>query len=163
MPKTHQYNTAIRWTGNTGNGTKSYASYQRDHTISVANKPEILASSDPSFRGDKSRYNPEELFVSSLSSCHMLWYLHLCSEEGIIVTDYADYAKGIMQEDETGSGHFVEVTLHPEVIITNEDQINLANELHNKAHEFCFIANSCNFPIKTSPVCRVENTAAKTI
>ncbi|GAA5098746.1 OsmC family protein [Chryseobacterium ginsengisoli] len=149
--KNHHYKTTIQWTGNKGTGTSNYRDYERSHTISVENKPTIEGSSDPAFRGDKTKYNPEEMFLSSLSSCHMLWYLHFCSEAGIIVTDYVDNATGIMTETANGSGHFSEVTLNPIVTVSEESMIEKAKELHHKAHEFCFIANSVNFPVKNIP------------
>jgi organic hydroperoxide reductase OsmC/OhrA len=151
MSKEHHYKTIIEWTGNKGTGTNNYRDYERSHTISVENKPVIEGSSDPAFRGDKTKYNPEELFLSSLSSCHMLWYLHFCSEAGIIVTDYTDRATGIMVETENGSGRFTEITLHPTVIVSEESMIEKATELHHKANEFCFIANSVNFIVKHIP------------
>src|SRR5450755_149078 len=155
--KEHIYHTKLQWTGNTGKGTESYRGYERSHIISVVGKQPIPGSSDPSFRGDKTKYNPEELFVASLSSCHMLWYLHLCSEAGVIVIDYADNATGIMQETEDGGGHFTEVTLHPTVVVRDKSMIEKANELHDKANKLCFIANSCNFPIYHKSNCKAEN------
>ncbi|WP_350287343.1 OsmC family protein [uncultured Croceitalea sp.] len=150
--KKHQYSTKIRWTGNQGKGTLDYKSYQRDHTILVAGKQhEILGSSDPSFRGDASRYNPEDLFLSSLSACHMLWYLHLCSVHKIVVLDYVDDAMGIMEESANGSGKFVAVTLHPTVSIESPEHLERANQLHEEANQMCFIANSCNFKIDHEP------------
>jgi len=149
--KHHHYKTTIEWTGNKGSGTSNYRDYERSHTISVENKPIIEGSSDPAFRGDKTKYNPEEMLLSSLSSCHMLWYLHFCSEAEIIVTDYIDNATGTMEETTNGSGHFTEVVLNPIVTITDETQIEKAKELHTKANEFCFIANSVSFPVKHSP------------
>ncbi len=154
--KKHHYKTTIQWTGNKGTGTSSYRDYERSHTISIENKPVIEGSSDPAFRGDKTKYNPEEMLLSSLSSCHMLWYLHFCSEAGIIVTDYIDHATGIMEETNNGSGHFVEVTLHPAVTVQNEEMAEKAKELHHKANEFCFIANSVNFPVKHIPTVLVK-------
>lgn len=149
--KEHHYKATIQWTGNKGTGTSGYRNYERSHTISIENKAIIEGSSDPSFRGDQTKYNPEEMLLASLSSCHMLWYLHFCSEEGIIVTEYIDHATGIMAEKENGSGYFKEVTLHPTVIVTEESMVKKANELHHKASEFCFIANSVNFPVKHIP------------
>lgn len=146
--KKHTYQVDIRWTGNQGVGTKSYRSYLRDYDISGMGKSQaIKGSSDPEFRGDTSRYNPEELLVSSISSCHMLWYLHLCSAHDIVVVDYEDSATGVMMETEEGSGRFEKVTLFPVVSITDASQVELAKQLHDEAHKMCFIANSCNFPI----------------
>lgn len=141
MSNTHNYKTSVTWTGNKGSGTSEYRAYSRDHIIKVDGKHEILASSDPAFRGDSTRYNPEEMFIASLSTCHMLWFLHLCADAGIIVTEYKDEATGSMIEDEYG-GRFQEVILRPQITITDETKRLQANELHHKAHKFCFIANS---------------------
>lgn len=151
MIKKHLYKTTIEWTGNQGLGTANYRSYQRSHDIIIDGKPNISGSSDPDFLGDKTKHNPEDLFISSLSSCHMLWYLHLCAEAGIIVTEYIDRATGLMYEDSNGGGHFTEVTLNPTVTITDSEMIGRANELHQKANELCFIANSVNFPVHHYP------------
>lgn len=155
MEKTHRYTTSLNWTGNKGEGTASYKAYDRDHVFSVPGKPDLPGSSDPSFRGNAARYNPEELLVASLSSCHMLWYLHLCSVNDIVVVDYQDKAEGVMLEAADGSGHFKEVTLRPVVTITNAARIERARELHHEAHKVCFIANSVNFPVKHEPEFKV--------
>jgi organic hydroperoxide reductase OsmC/OhrA len=149
----HNYNLTIKWAGNMGTGTSHYREYERNHTIFVDNKPDILASSDPAFRGDKTKHNPEELLLASLSSCHMLSYLHLCAVSGVVVTDYVDNATGIMIETSNGGGHFSEVTLNPVVTVTENSMIPKANELHKKANELCFIANSVNFPVHHKPQC----------
>ncbi|MEO6287262.1 MAG: OsmC family protein [Dyadobacter sp.] len=157
MAKQHNYNLTIQWTGNNGTGTSDYKAYERSHSILVNNKAEIAASSDPAFRGDKTKHNPEELLVASLSSCHMLWYLHLCTEAGVVVTDYTDHATGVMVETANGGGYFSEVTLHPNVTVTENSMIETANALHKKANELCFIANSVNFKVHHEPVCRVAD------
>jgi organic hydroperoxide reductase OsmC/OhrA len=154
MEKSHNYQISLQWTGNMGNGTIDYRSYQRSHIISAEGKPDIAGSSDPNFRGDTTKYNPEELLVASLSACHMLWYLHLCAEAGIVVVDYIDNATGIMKETAKGGGHFTEVTLCPTVTITENALIGKATLLHRKAHELCYIANSVNFPVHHKPVCK---------
>lgn len=149
--KQHTYRVAVEWTGNTGEGTKAYKSYRRDHTIFVDNKPEIQGSSDPSFRGDPSRHNPEELLVASLSACHMLWYLHLCSVNHVTVLEYCDSAQGVMEERNDGSGEFVEVILSPAVKLEIGDDEVKALSLHDEAHHHCFIARSVKFPVKVAP------------
>lgn len=156
MAKQHQYALTIEWTGNTGEGTASYRSYERSHRISAGNKPAILASSDPAFRGARTRYNPEELLVAALASCHMLSYLHLCAVAGIVVTAYADSATGTMVETPDGGGHFTEVTLNPTVVVTELWMVDKANALHHQANQLCFIANSCKFPVHHQPTCRVR-------
>lgn len=146
--KAHTYEARVHWTAPDGVGTKTYKSYRRDHTIGADGKPEILASSDPAFRGDASRYNPEELLVASLSSCHMLWYLHLCSVNGITTLDYRDAASGVMEETADGSAQFVRVELRPVVTIAPGDDRARALALHHDAHRLCFIARSVNFPVE---------------
>src|SRR5437868_2704219 len=119
MNKQHNYSLTVKWTGNTGTGTSNYKAFERSHSILIDNKTEILGSSDPAFRGDKTKHNPEELLLASVSSCHMLWYLHLCAEAGVIVTDYIDNATGTMMETSNGGGKFTEITLHPMVAIAD--------------------------------------------
>lgn len=147
MAKEHQYQTNLNWTGNKGSGTMDYRSYDRSYVISTDHKTDIQGSSDSAFMGDKTKHNPEDLLVSSISSCHMLWYLHLCSQNGIIVLDYRDNAVGTMIENTDGSGRFTGIVLHPLITITDEAQIEKANALHEQANKMCFIANSCNFPV----------------
>ncbi len=155
MIKSHTYQLDIIWTGNNGQGTADYAAYRRDYTLICENKPHLFCSADSPFRGDHTKYNPEDMFLSALSSCHMLWYLHLCADEGIIVTEYHDHATGLMTESHNGGGgKFIEVLLTPRVTITEASKVDRANELHHAAHERCFIANSCNFPIVHQPECR---------
>ena len=156
--KTHNYQLTLKWTGNRGTGTSGYTDYDRDYFITGENKAEIRGSSDPAFRGDKNKYNPEELLIASLSSCHMLWYLHLCAEAGVIVTQYTDNASGIMTETPNGGGQFSEVTLYPVVTVSQKSMIAKANELHKKANELCFIANSVNFPVKHEVTCRSNDS-----
>lgn len=155
MQHQHYYNATIKWTGNRGTGTDHYKNYDRSYEISIQSKTAIAGSSDPAFLGDKTKHNPEDLFLSALSSCHMLWYLHLCSEAGIIVKDYVDHATGTMIETTNGGGKFTEVILNPIVIVAEENMINKANELHIKANELCFIANSVNFPVKHNPIVKI--------
>lgn len=147
MPKRHSYNVTVEWTGNEGPGTIGYKAYKRDHKIRADGKADIEGSSDPSFRGDPSRWNPEELLVAALSACHKLWYLHLCAANGVVVLGYDDRAEGIMVEAEGAGGRFVGVGLRPRVVIAPESSPEKAKALHAAAHRACFIANSVNFPV----------------
>jgi len=151
MSRSHEYKTHMVWTGNLGEGTKTYRSYKRNFTLTAPGKPELLGSSDHAFRGDADRYNPEDMLVAALSSCHMLSYLHLCAINDIVVTAYEDHASGTMEERPDGSGVFTHVQLNPKVTITPESDAEKAESLHHKAHELCFIANSVNFPVENSP------------
>ena len=155
MNSQHTYSLTLKWTGNKGTGTNHYRTYDRSYSILCDEKMEIPGSADPAFRGDKTKYNPEDMLVASLSSCHMLSYLHLCAVAGVIVVDYQDNATGIMMQTANGSGHFKEVTLNPIVTVTEESMIDMANQLHKKANELCFIANSVNFKVAHNPTCKV--------
>lgn len=155
--QTHHYQVQVLWTGNNGQGTSNYQAYERNHEITGEGKPAFLGSADPAFCGDKTKYNPEELLVASLSSCHMLWYLHLCAKKSVVVTSYTDQAEGTMQENQDGSGRFTEVVLNPIVTITATSNQETAEQLHEQAHHFCFVANSVNFPIRCQPSIQVES------
>ena len=145
----HHYSVAVEWTGNRGTGTSGYRDYARDHVLRSAGKPDIAGSSDPAFRGDTARWNPEELLVAALSACHKLTYLHLCAVNGITVTAYADRATGVMTEAAEG-GAFESVTLRPQVTISAGDP-EKARALHADAHRQCYIASSVNFPVGCEP------------
>lgn len=155
MKQQHKYELNLNWTGNKGGGTTDYKAYERSHTIFIKGKKELLLSSDPAFRGDPERHNPEEFLLASLSSCHMLWYLHLCAEAGVVVLEYIDNATGTMETMKTGEGRFTEVILNPSVTVSEKGMIEKANELHNKANQYCFISNSVNFKVLHVPVCKV--------
>ena len=145
----HRYAAQVSWTGDRGEGTRDYRSYGREHDIVIAGKPTLAGSADPAFRGDASRHNPEDLLVASLSACHMLWYLHLAAEAGVVVRGYVDEAVGTMLTDARG-GQFAEVALRPLVTISAGDPA-AAEALHHAAYAACFIARSVNFPVRCEP------------
>lgn len=157
--KTHHYTVHVAWTGNQGSGTASYRGYSRDHSITAQGKPAIAGSSDPAFRGDPQRWNPEELLLASLSACHKLWYLGLCAEAGIVVEAYEDDALGTMVEEGDGAGQFTSVVLRPRVRVAPGSDLERARALHHVAHEKCFIARSVNFALELQPVILLENKA----
>jgi organic hydroperoxide reductase OsmC/OhrA len=150
----HRYEIAVAWTGDRGDGTTDYRAYSRDNEVTAEGRPAIAGSSDPAFRGDAKRWNPEQLLVVALSQCHLLWYLHLCAVSEVVVVGYEDRASGVMEETEDGGGRFTEVTLRPLVTVADESMANKALELHARAHELCFVANSVNFSVRHEP--RVE-------
>jgi organic hydroperoxide reductase OsmC/OhrA len=154
MAVTHRYEVTVRWTGNTGSGTSDYRSYRRDHEVLGDGKPALLGSSDPAFRGDATRWNPEELLVVALAQCHMLWYLHLCATGGVVVTDYTDRPAGTMEMDATGGGQFTEVILRPAVTVADPSMTGKARALHDEIGALCFIARSVSFPVRHQPTVR---------
>lgn len=149
--KRHHYRVQVVWTGNQGSGTASYRGYSRAHQITGRGKPVIEGSSDPGFRGDPTRWNPEELLLASVSACHKLWYLGLCADAGIVVMAYTDDAQGIMVEEPDGAGQFASILLRPLVTIAADFDKATAEALHRTAHAMCFIARSVNFPIECRP------------
>lgn len=151
MAKQHTYTLNLEWQGNTGVGTRTYTSYERAFVVQIPSKPPLYGSSDVSFRGDTTRYNPEEMLLAALSSCHMLWYLHLCSASGIVVLAYADSPQGYMQETDDGGGYFTQVVLRPQVTIQAGASHTQARLLHHQARQKCFIANSVNFDVLHEP------------
>ena len=147
MNRPHRYRVDVVWTGNRGSGTDGYRNYSRNHVIRVPGKPDLAGSSDPTFRGDATRHNPEDMLVAALSTCHMLSYLHMATVAGVVVTDYRDNAEGTMVTEGDG-GHFTEVVLRPVVTITAASDPAKAEAAHEAAHHACFIANSVNFPVR---------------
>jgi organic hydroperoxide reductase OsmC/OhrA len=151
MSRTHEYTAEIRWSGNRGSGTSSYRDYDRAHDVSAEGKPTIAGSSDPAFRGDPARWNPEELLVASLAQCHMLWFLHLAAISGVVVTDYVDRPAGTMLEQDDGAGQFTRVVLRPAVTVADASMRERSQHLHEDAHAKCYIARSVNFPVLHEP------------
>lgn len=151
MAAHHDYIAAIEWTGNEGSGTSSYRAYKRSWDIAIAGKPVIHCSNDPLLGGDPSLMNPEDLLLSSLAACHMLWYLHLASQNGVVVEAYRDRPVGRGETQPSGAGRFLSATLHPQVSVAKGSDLALAEELHHRVHQFCFIARSVNFPVTYSP------------
>ena len=150
--KIHHYRLNTTWLGNLGSGTSAYSAYSRDYEVSAASKAtKIPGSSDPAFRGDSSRYNPEELLLGALSSCHMLWVLHLCADAGIVVTEYSDEATAEMVEHRDGSGEFTMALLRPRMVIADATRTAEALALHDRAHHLCCLARSMAFPVKHEP------------
>ncbi len=151
MAKLHSYCLALRWTGADQGPTTSYGAYSRDYVIEAPGKPEIKGSSEPAFRGDAARANPEEMLLAALSACHMLWYLHLCAEAGVHVTAYEDAPTGEMDPSAPGGGRFTNAVLRPKAVISPGGDEAEALSLHEPAHAKCFIANSVNFPVRCAP------------
>jgi organic hydroperoxide reductase OsmC/OhrA len=148
----HRYALTVRWTGNLGNGTSSYREYSRDHDVEIPGLPVLKGSADPTFRGDPSRYNPEQLLLTALAQCHMLSFLHVAVRHGVVVLSYEDDATGLMRLNRDGSGQFENVTLRPRVTVADPAHIAMAEDMHREANALCFIARSVNFPVLHVPV-----------
>ncbi|MFF2347288.1 OsmC family protein [Pseudarthrobacter sp. NPDC058119] len=148
----HRYALTVQWTGNLGAGTSSYRGYSRDHDVAIPGLPVLKGSADPTFHGDRERYNPEQLLLAALAQCHMLSYLHVAVKHGVVVTGYRDEATGLMRLNRDGSGQFERVVLNPHVRVADAAQADLAASLHHEANQVCFIARSVNFPVEHQPV-----------
>ena len=157
MARTHEYPITTEWTGNTGQGTASYRSYTRVYDTAAPGKPILPGSADPrvAANSDTSRYNPEELLVASASACHMLWYLHLCADAGIVVTSYRDEAMGVLGTTPDGSGAFTEIVLRPRITLQDGQRAAEAEALHARAHHMCYVARSLKCPIRIEPETQV--------
>jgi organic hydroperoxide reductase OsmC/OhrA len=147
----HRYALTVQWTGNLGGGTSSYRGYSRDHDILIPGLPVLKGSADPTFHGDRGRYNPEQLLLAALAQCHMLSFLHVAVKHGVVVADYRDEATGLLKLNRDGSGQFERVTLRPQVTVADEQHVALAAQLHHEANQVCFIARSVNFPVEHVP------------
>jgi organic hydroperoxide reductase OsmC/OhrA len=159
MARAHSYAVQVTWTGNLGTGTSGYRAYSRDHEVTADGPGPLAGSSDPAFRGDRARWNPELEFTAALSQCHMLWYLHLCADSGVTVVSYTDDATGTMTEEADGGGRFTEVTLRPAVVVAAAEMVPAATRLHEQASAKCFLANSVNFPVRHEPVIEVYGSS----
>ncbi|MET4059625.1 organic hydroperoxide reductase OsmC/OhrA [Arthrobacter sp. UYP6] len=147
----HRYAVSLEWTGNRGSGTDTYRSYGRDHIIRADGLPDLAGTADPTFRGDRDRWNPEQLLLTALSQCHMLSYLHVAVKHGITVVAYADDAEGTLHLNRDGSGEFTGALLRPRVTVAAGNSAVTAAELHAEANRLCFIARSVNFPVLHQP------------
>jgi organic hydroperoxide reductase OsmC/OhrA len=147
MAKTHDFTAKIVWTGDRGEGTKRYHGYDRTWRIATLGKTPIEASNDPMLGGDPSKPNPEDLLLASLSACHMLWYLHLASQAGIVVRGYQDTPLGVGETGPRGEGRFIRAVLRPTICVERGADLAKADALHTEVHAFCFIARSVNFAI----------------
>jgi organic hydroperoxide reductase OsmC/OhrA len=157
--KRHTYSIRVDWTGNQGSGTSAYRAYSRAHEISARGKTAAIAgSSNPLFRGDAARWNPAELLIAALSTCHQLWYLHLCADAGVVVIAYSDRASGVEIEEADGAGQFESVTLRPHTKLAAGSDENIARHLHDAAAEKCFIARSVSFKVEHEPTFEIAST-----
>ncbi|MCK6066947.1 MULTISPECIES: OsmC family protein [Microbacterium] len=151
MTGEHTYRVSATWTGDRGTGTSGYRDYDRSVTVEVAGKPALPVSADRPFRGDGAKWNPEDLLIAALAECHLLSYLYACVQAGVVVTAYEDQAVGTVVVEGNG-GAFREVVLHPRVVVAEAAMVDAAVSAHADAHEWCFIANSVNFPVHVDPV-----------
>ncbi|KAB7615293.1 OsmC family protein [Amylibacter sp. SFDW26] len=152
MNNAHSYTSLVRWTGNTGTGTKTYHGYERTWDVAVPGKKIINCSNDPLLGGDSAKMNPEDLMLSALSSCHMLWYLHLASSAKITVLSYQDTPVGTGEVMPDGSGRFLKAVLKPVITVETGNDLQKAHAIHGDIHQYCFIARSVNFPVTYEPV-----------
>ena len=156
MSVPHRYELGLRWTGNLGDGTKNVRAFTRDHDVTAAGVPTLLGSADPTFRGDASRWNPEQLLVAALAQCHLLTFLWLAAQDGVVVVAYEDTPTGTMITESDGSGRFAEVTLRPTVTVADAADVERAQALHDRVGDYCFIARSVNFPLRHEPATRAH-------
>ena len=146
----HSFAVSVEWTGNRGAGTADYRAFGRDNVLTSEGKPPIEGSAARVFHGDASRWNPEETLIAALVECHLLSYLYVATQNGIVVESYTDAATGVLRTEGDGSGRFESVTLRPVVTISSGDPA-VAQAIHADANALCFIAASVNFPVVHQP------------
>lgn len=150
------YTATISWKRN--NQPFADNKYNRAHEWEFDGGETVRASSSPNVvpapLSDPSAVDPEEAFIASISSCHMLWFLSIAAKRGFVVNNYEDKVQGEMGKDKDGKFSITRVTLRPHVIFNKNSspEENINSEMHQQAHEKCFIANSVKTEI------RVEST-----
>jgi organic hydroperoxide reductase OsmC/OhrA len=146
----HDYTARVAWTGNRGAGTQTYRGYDRTWNIATPGKPVVACSNDPLLGGDPTLPNPEDLLLASLAACHMLWYLHLASKAGVVVTGYTDDPLGVGESEADGTGRFVKAVLRPQIELAAGSDLAVADAIHGRIHAHCFIARLVNFPVEVA-------------
>ena len=154
MSRQHDFTASIEWTGNRGTGTSGYRAYDRTWRVTTPGKPPIDCSNDPALGGDPGLHNPEDLLLSALSACHMLWFLHLASDAGITVTGYRDDPLGIGESEASGAGRFTAAVLRPTIALADPADAPRAEAIHGDIHKVCFIARSVAFPVRVEATYR---------
>ena len=153
MKNQHHFKLLLKWKLNQYQNNNRIS---RNHSITINHKPILNVSAAKVFKGDAELYNPEDLLLSSLASCHFMSFLYCCSQHKIEILAYTDQAEAILDVKANGSGKITQVFLNPTFTIGDESQKELAINLHKKANELCFIANSCNFPITHQAICIIN-------
>jgi organic hydroperoxide reductase OsmC/OhrA len=151
----HLFKAKLNWFSTKEEEVSTSKIYSKSHTVTIEGKPILNVSAAKAFKGDPTLYNPEDLLLSSIVSCHMMSYLYVCAQNGIEVLSYTDSAEATLEVLDNGSGRFIEVRLYPKVVIKQKEKIAEALRLHQKANELCFMANSCNFPIVHEARCEI--------
>ncbi|MGJ5642123.1 OsmC family protein [Formosa sp. S-31] len=151
MEATFTFKLKNSWSLEEAQRQKASGGALKTHQVFLEKGKRLEISAEKRFKGDGSKFNPEELLLAALSSCHFMSYLYVCELAGIIVVNYSDCPEGILELHNDGSGAFSKVILKPEVTIENPKDVETAKALHKKAGDLCFIANSCVFPIEYYP------------
>jgi organic hydroperoxide reductase OsmC/OhrA len=154
----HPYSAQILWQRNGQDFLGNR--YSRRHLIRFDGGAELAGSSSPHVvpvpQSDPAGVDPEEAFVASLSSCHMLWFLSLASRQGFCVESYIDNAQGVMARNAAGKFAMTQVTLRPQATFSGAKRPTREqlDALHHQAHEECFIANSVTTQVRCEPAYR---------
>jgi organic hydroperoxide reductase OsmC/OhrA len=147
-----EHHAGVRWKRTSPDFT--YETYNRSHTmVFKAGKVTLSASASPVYRGDAALVDPEEAYVASLSSCHMLTFLAICARKRLTVDSYEDDASGVMEKGEHGKIWVSHVTLRPSVRFAPDANVDAATlaHIHHDSHEHCFIANSVKTDVRVEP------------
>ena len=151
-----EFKVHTKWSSLTENDMYKSGINPKTHSTHIKNKDILTISAAKEFKGDKTKHNPEDLFLSALSSCHMMSYMYLCDKNNITLLNYTDETSGVLVVNSDGSGEFISIVLHPIVTILEKNKIDLAIRLHKEANRLCFIANSCSVPIDLKPQIQIS-------
>ncbi len=149
------YSATVDWTLRDGDDFAA-GRYSRAHTLSFDHGVTLAGTASPHIVpepwSDPKGVDPEEAFVSALSACHMLWFLHLAQQDGLVVASYRDEAQGVMKKNADGKLAMTKVELKPYIVFKgNQPSPETVKELHHRAHDECFIANSVTSEVTITP------------
>ncbi|MDW5291019.1 OsmC family protein [Formosa sp. PL04] len=156
MLTTFQFKIQNHWDLETALIEKQSGGSLKTHQVFLEDGKTFEVSAAKAFKGDASKYNPEELLMAALSSCHFMSYIYVCEQAGIFILKYSDNVEGFLKLNDDGSGAFTKIILKPKVTIKTVELKELAEALHTKAGRLCFIANSCAFEIEYKPRILIE-------
>lgn len=146
-----EHTARVIW--NRGDREFTYQKYSRDHEWRFDGGAVVPASASPAYMGGEAHVDPEEAFVASLSACHMLTFLALCTKERLVVESYEDDAVGHLEKNADGKMAVTRVTLRPNIVFSGGDPSQeTLDKLHHDSHEMCFIASSVKTDITVEPV-----------
>ena len=152
MSENHTFEATLTWPADPAQALPPDPAFSRNAVLGSPGHPDFPGSSPTIFGGEASRYNPEELVTIALAHCHMLTYLALAAKKRVAVLAYEDRATAVLGKDPaSGKMKLISAQLRPKVTVAKGTNLEDARAMHAKAHEYCFVSNSVNFPVANAP------------